>query len=389
MAPIRFRRRRNDMEVHTQSGSNSTTYYNSDFAIHSDYDSRAADRRRLPDAESGNTNSSSCRSTAAGISTLKVIYGIQFYAVPTPATDAGPGASATGTLTVTDTTLTGTLTIISTTDEPTGATTTFQVGTGGSPTVRTSLSAGDGFDGFNVRTADGSPFGNAWYGVTTSATLTVNLTGTFTDTAWTIDGGAVTFSDPGFACQQGGLGSNATTTLPTLCNPATYGGGFQANGGMLSWGMDIDGAGTGSLVATPIEIRDASGTTLLATMSGVLAHLALDGGGTISTTDGEFRYAFGTSSPCPDHLRWGARPAPETTRFHLWHAERGHAGDHRHGDRGRGGHHARPIYVRRPDRRAVVHADHLRAGDHHRDHCGGEHLGDRWCSIRSVARRPM
>ena len=69
--------------------------------------------------------------------------------------------------------LTGTLTIESSTDEPTGATTTFT--TSG---VRVSNSAGDGLAGYNFRTADGSPFGNAWYGVTTSATLTVNLPST-------------------------------------------------------------------------------------------------------------------------------------------------------------------------------------------------------------------
>ena len=81
----------------------------------------------------------------------------------------------------------------------------------------------------------------------------MNLSGTFTNTAWTINGGAVTFSDAEFACQQGGFGGDARGTL---CTPSITGGGFQADGKMLSWGMDVDGSTSGgTTVATPISMR--------------------------------------------------------------------------------------------------------------------------------------
>jgi hypothetical protein len=289
----------NTTEFWTAGGNNSTTYFNADFAIASDYDPGTDDDclTPLPNYENITLRKYACRHQDA-----QFYYGDEYN--PAPVSDIGPGAAASGTLTVTDTTLTGTLTVVTTTDEPTGATTTFISG------VRTSNSASDGLDGFNVRTADGSPFGNAWYGVTTAATLTVNLTGTFSATNWTIDGGAVTFSDPGFACQQGGFGGSGAGTL---CTPSGVGGGFSPSGGHLSWGIDTDGAGTGTTVATPIVVQNVGGDTTLATLGGVLANLSLDGGGAITTDQGEYRIGTGSSGGgCPTTVRWGPRPSPET-----------------------------------------------------------------------------
>jgi hypothetical protein len=287
----------NNTLVFAAGGNNSTSYYNPDFAIASDYTGSTSDDcvTLLPDYEAISLRKYSCRQTDAE-GYYSPVYN------PVPVADQSNGAAATGTLNVSDTTLTGTLTVVSTTDEPTGATTAFLSG------VRTSNSAGDGFDGFNVRTADGSPFGNAWYGITTSATLTVNLTGTFTNGAWTINGGAVTISDPGFACQQGGFGG---TGAGTLCTPSTTGGGFQTTGGQLSWGMDTDGAGTGQTLATPIQVRDTAGAAVLTTLSGVRADLTLDGGGNLTQTAGEFRFASGSAGGgCLDHIRWGGDTDP-------------------------------------------------------------------------------
>jgi hypothetical protein len=200
-------------------------------------------------------------------------YGCRNPDVTNPVADAGPGASATGTLLVTDTTLTGTLTVVATSDEGAGP----QSGT----TAAT---------GYNLRASDGSPFGNVWYGVSTSATLTVNLTGIFTSSSWTIDGGTVAFADPGFQCAHQGV-------LSILCQPAGNGGGFQANGSMLSWGMSQgDGPGTG---VTEIEMRGGSPSPLF--LSGVLASLTLDEEGNITTSQAEVRRARGTGA-CPDYL---------------------------------------------------------------------------------------
>lgn len=288
------------IEVFTAGGSNSTTYFNADFAAADDYDVSTTDDdclTPLPNFETISLRKYSCRHSEP----------LGYYTPdynPVPIADQSGGGSASGTLTATDTTLTGTLTVVSTTDEPTGATTTF------SGTVRTSSSTGDGFDGYNVRTADGSPFGNAWYGVTTAATLTVNLTGTFTTAAWTINGGGVTFRDSGFACQQGGFGGSGAGTL---CTPSVTGGGFTTVGGNLSWGMDPDGGGTGSTSAIGIDVREVSGTSTIVTLGGVLASLTIDGAGAITTTQGEYRSALGSSGGgCSSHIRWGGDTDPFT-----------------------------------------------------------------------------
>jgi hypothetical protein len=212
-----------------------------------------------------------------------------------PVTGEGPLAQASGTLTVTDTTLTGTLTIVPTSDEPTGATTIITTSLGGS---RFSTSVGDGFAGYNYRTADGSPFGPAWYGID-GGTYTLNLTGTFTQSSWNITGGSALFVDPNFACQQIGFGG-----LPqgTLCTGSTTGGGWQLNGQHLSWGMDPDGRNTGSS-AGPITVNLAGGSSVI--LGGILASLTIDASGNITSSSGEFRRAVGNSlDGCPSSLTY-------------------------------------------------------------------------------------
>lgn len=194
--------------------------------------------------------------------------------------NAGPGARATGTLTVTDTTLTGILTVINTNDEGAG----LQSGT-----VAAS--------GYNVRTADGSPFRNVWYGISSSATLAVNLTGTFSPTSWFINGGTVGFFDPQFQCAVADFSG-------TLCAQSTVGGGFRPNGQFLSWGLD---QAFGPLTpAGEIPVFDASGATFLDSIGGVLAALTIDSAGNIVTNQGEFRQGATTIFPvsCPQSLRY-------------------------------------------------------------------------------------
>ena len=250
------------------TGNTSTNYYNADFA-----------------------SAAQCASIVAGLGGSAPVtrkYGCRytdyaaipsFVGTPLPTVGAGnlgPGAQAAGTITVTDTTLTGTLTILGTTDEPTGGTTS---------------SIGTGSNGYNLRQAAGSPFGNSWNGVTTLGTYTLNLTGTFTATAWQITGGGARFSDAGFLCQQGGNSSPSNI----LCANSVAPGGFTTTGGSLSWGWELDGAATnlGNVVAG-IDVRDTS-NTLITTLSGVLADLSVDGLGNITTNSAEIRRALGSS----------------------------------------------------------------------------------------------
>lgn len=241
------------------TGSNSLTYYNSDFAT-------VAELTAL--------------GCGPGLEAFRAQYACKVggtKAIPTNAPgDLGPGASATGTLTVTPTTLTGTLTVINTNDEGAGQ----QLGT----TAAT---------GYNVRSADGSPFKNVWYGVSSSTTLTVNLTGTFTDTpgSWSINGGTVAFLSPGFQC-------GVADFSGVLCNPSTVSGGFTTNGSFLSWGLD-QSTGPGGGVSE-IQVRDAAGINILSSISGVLASLNVDGNGNITTLQGEFRNGSGNNGQgCP------------------------------------------------------------------------------------------
>lgn len=244
------------------SGANSTTYYNAAFAKDGD-----ATGWCTPGSVSAFQSQYACKTAAPGSDR-------------TPLADIGPGAQATGTVTVTDTTMTGTLVVINTNDE----------GAGPQPSTTEAT-------GYNIRSADGSPFKNVWYGVSNQMTLTVNLTGTFTSTNWEITGGTVSFADPSFQC-------GIADFSGTLCNPSTTAGGFQADGSMLSWGLD---QATGANTAVgPIPVFNAAGDTQVTTLGGVLASLTVDGGGNVATTTGEFRNGTGSAGGgCPTSIRWG------------------------------------------------------------------------------------
>ncbi len=268
-----------------QPGSNSKSYYNGDFATASDYGPGTADDCLTPLASTGAPD--------PGYDTIQIRrYGCRVsdstgYNSPlflaSPVLDTGPAASATGTVTVTDTTLTGILTIAATGDE-------------------SSPALGAGATGFNYRSADGSPFGNVWYGVSSTATLTVALTGTFTATTWDITGGTARLVDPSFQCQQGGFGGSSPGFI--LCNPSTNAGGFQNNGAALSFGWDLDGAGTNTTMGE-VEVRNGAGDTVLLNLGGVLAALTVNGSGVVATTTGEYRTGLGsTNGPCLKSIRW-------------------------------------------------------------------------------------
>lgn len=267
----------------TLSGNNSNSYFDADFATASDYDPGTTDDDCLtPQAgdpanpSDPGWNSISLRRYGCRVSDTTGYNSPLFKLIPVDGT--GPAASATGDIVITDTAITGTLTVNPTTDEAGGAT------------------------GYNYRSADGSPFGNVWYGVSSTATLTLNLTGTFTATTWEITGGTARLEDANFQCQQGGFGGSAPGFI--LCNPSTVAGGFQNNGAALSFGWDLDGAGTGTAMG-PIPVYDTAGTALQATLQGVLASLAVDVGGNITTTTGEYRSGLGSSgSGCPTSIRW-------------------------------------------------------------------------------------
>ncbi len=254
-------------------GNDGTGYYNSDFASVGQCASLVGS---IAGASGPITRKYGCRYAST---TVNGDPGVGF--VATPITGVGPGAQASGVLTVTDTTLTGVLTILSTTDVPTGG---------------NSTSIGTGTNGYNLRQADGSPFGNSWFGVTTLGTYTVNLTGTFTATSWQINGGAAKFSDAGFGCQQGANGTTLCNPGPSLSTNLFAPGGFTTTGGSLSWGWELDGAGSANGNAvTGIDVRSSTDNSLITTLSGVLANLSVDGLGNITTNQGEVRRGLGTS----------------------------------------------------------------------------------------------
>lgn len=253
-------------------GYNHPGYQNSDLAIASDYGPGTDDDCLTPPpggidpADVYDTvvlRKYGCRWTSTG-GGLPPIFNAS------AVSGVGPSASASGTLTVTDNALTGTLTM----DAP-----------------------------FDYRAFDGAPFGNVWYGISATATLTVQLTGTFTANSWNVTGGTVRLEDSGFQCEQGGFGLIGTPPLPVLCAPSTTAGGHQANGAHLSFGIDPDGAGPGTAI-TAIEVRDATGTTVVATLSGVIADATLDAAGNITSSSGEFRRGRGASFACPTHVNW-------------------------------------------------------------------------------------
>ncbi|MEQ1802478.1 MAG: thrombospondin type 3 repeat-containing protein [Gammaproteobacteria bacterium] len=267
-------------------GNNSTSYFDADFAIASDYDGATKaddcltpedDGIAPPDPPGTDYDTIQLRRYGCRVSDVANGYNSPLFKL-TPVLGTGPAASASGQVVITDTTITGILTVNATTDEAGGST------------------------GYNYRSSDGSPFGNVWYGVSNTATLTVNLTGTFTATNWQITGGTARLEDPSFQCQQGGFGGVSPGFI--LCNPSTVAGGFQSNGAGLSWGWDVDGAGLGTTMSG-VPVYDTTGTTLLATLGGVLASLTLDGSGNITTVTGEYRSGLGnTGGGCPTSIRW-------------------------------------------------------------------------------------
>ena len=264
------------------AGYNSIGFYNSDFASAAGCAALVADPVGNPAGQDPNnlvisTRKYGCRYSSYAGSPA-------FLASPvgnlvTPAPGSGPGASASGTINVTDTTLTGTITINSTTDQPTGG---------------TAASVGTGTNGYNLRQADGSPFGNAWAGVTTTGTYALNLTGTFTSTSWQINGGTAYFSNVGFLCQQGGNSSPSNI----LCTASVAPGGYGTTGQALSWGWDLDGGSGASTAMGTIDVRDPS-NNLITTLSGVLANLSVDAvTGVITTNAGEIRRGLGAAVGC-------------------------------------------------------------------------------------------
>jgi len=271
----------NDSRFSTFVGSNVTTWFNADFATGSNYGSGTADDclTLLPGYDQLELRKYGCRQTDVDGSNLPVFN-------RSPPADPGPAAAAVGTLNFTDTTLTGTLTVVATTDEPTGG---------------DESSAGDGASAFNVRALDTSVYGNVWYGVTTGATLTVDLTGEFSAAGWEINGGTVRFSDPGFQCQQGGIGGVGPTFV--LCQLSAVPGGFSPDGSHLSFGLDTDGGLAGTAM-NEVVVRDMSGN-VVASIAGVLASLTVGPGGALSTDFGEYRSGAGTSSGgCLGQIRW-------------------------------------------------------------------------------------
>ncbi len=285
----------NSTLISALTGANTNGAYNQNFASSAQC---VAGAGVVPSGSAGiSTRKYGCRYTSSG--------GLQFLFAAIPAVDSGPVAQASGSITVTNTSLTGTLTIVNTSDEPTGATTTFNTGSfeSGTSTTRLSNSIGNGFAGYNYQTALGSPFGNVWYGVTNAGTYTLNLTGTFNSTNWNISGGSATFTDPGFACQQGGTaGTSGSDQRGLLCAASSTGGNFDPNGGHLSWGMDPDGAVTVS-TASQIEIRSEDGSSQLGMLSGVIANMGIAVNGDITTNSGEFRRGVGLGS-CTNHIRF-------------------------------------------------------------------------------------
>ncbi|MBN8280094.1 MAG: hypothetical protein J0M16_05770, partial [Gammaproteobacteria bacterium] len=262
----------------TLAGSNYTTWFNSDFATASNYGPDPDDNclSLLPGYDGIELRQYGCRQSDSTSANPPVFHRV-------PATDPGPSAAAIGQLFFTDTTLTGTLTVVATTDESTLA----------------------GASAFNVRSLDISAFGNVWYGVSTGATLTVDLTGDFSASVWEITGGTVRLSDPGFQCQQGGIGGGAAGILCVASS--TLPGTYSNDGSHLGFGSDADGGGAGTAMSE-VLVRDTSGN-LVASLGGVLATISIGSGGQMVTDFGEYRAGAASSSgavgfACPGQIRW-------------------------------------------------------------------------------------
>ncbi len=241
----------------SSTGANSESYFNPDFATEAFYIASGACAD--PVASAAFRSQYACRTAGAPLDIVAV-------------TDEGPGASAAGTLTITDTSITGVLTVIPTNDEGAGP----QLGT----TEAT---------GYNIRSADGSPFKNVWYGVSDALTLNVNLTGTFTETDWAIDGGVVVFNDPNIQCAIADFSG-------VLCGASQLGDG---EGSFRSWGFNTPETGD----VSEIQVSDETGVNIIESIAGVLANLSIDGSGNISTTQGEYRRGS-QQGACPGEIRY-------------------------------------------------------------------------------------
>ena len=103
----------------------------------------------------------------------------------------------------------------------------------------------------------------------------------------------------------GEFGSSSDSAAGVLCTRVSAAGGHQYNGAHLSWGWDLDGAATGTSAISAIEVRDTGGASTIATLSGVLASISIDGSGNITTNSGEFRRALASpGGGCFDHIRY-------------------------------------------------------------------------------------
>lgn len=241
----------NDLILYDTGINNETNYYNADFAD-------AAFFVANPCPEDFRTQ-----------------YGCKVVNPPGsfPVGDAGPGAKARGPVLITDTTMTGVLAVVPTNDEGAGP----QPGTIGAT-------------GYNLRSSDNSPFGNAWYGISDQATLTLELTGTFTATRWEITGGTMRFNDPEFQCAVADFSG-------VLCSAASVVG--DGEGSVLSWGLDSTAS---SEMIAEIPVYDRFGAELLETLSGVRLSASVMAD-QITTISGEVRRAI-PAAACADQLRW-------------------------------------------------------------------------------------
>jgi hypothetical protein len=71
--------------------------------------------------------------------------------------------------------------------------------------------------------------------------------------------------------------------------------------------VDLDGGGTGTAMGE-ITVKDNAGSTILETLSGVLAAASISGG--VLSGSGEVRSALGSSSGgCSDHIRFDSAAA--------------------------------------------------------------------------------
>ena len=128
--------------------------------------------------------------------------------------------------------------------------------------------------------------------------LTVDPTGDFSATSWEIT--AECGQRPAFQCQQGA----SVKADYVLCQISGVPGGLSNDGSNLSFGTDADG-GLAGVVMTPVQIRDVDGTSIVASLSGILASVSVGPGGSLSTAFGEYRSGSGTNAVgCQSQIRW-------------------------------------------------------------------------------------